>query len=320
MPGPRPWQPAPATSASPSIPRSGRSSRVNTTTAGAQQFPVVAYLNNGNIVAAWASNAQDGAGYGVYAQRHNATGTRLGTEFKVNTVTTNNQTTPAIARAVERHLRDRVDLDRAGWIGQRHLRPALLVGRRRDRLGIQDQHHDQEPPVAPGGRRSERRRLRGRMGLDGSGHLEARHLCAALRQCRPGPRHGVQGQHRNGRRSEHARDRRTDRRRLRDRLGFERSGRRGARHLRPALRRDGEGARQGVQGQHRDRGRPVAARRDRIEGRRLRRRVAIEGPGRFRPRRLCPALQRQRHTHRRGAARQHRHRRRSVATGARPLP
>ena len=78
-------------------PKMGPEFLVNTVTAHAQQFPAVTYLNNGDFIVTWASNAQDGSGYGIYAQRYNAFGTRLATEFKVNTITSGHQTTPAIA-------------------------------------------------------------------------------------------------------------------------------------------------------------------------------------------------------------------------------
>ena len=50
----------------------------------------------GDFVAVWAS-PQDGSGYGVYAQRYNASGVPQGGEFRVNTYTTNGQTSPSVA-------------------------------------------------------------------------------------------------------------------------------------------------------------------------------------------------------------------------------
>ena len=71
--------------------------QVNTTTADNQLNPAVAMDAAGNFVVTWASNLQDGSGYGVYAQRYNAAGIAQGSEFLVNTTTTNGQSGPAIA-------------------------------------------------------------------------------------------------------------------------------------------------------------------------------------------------------------------------------
>ncbi|HVZ51555.1 MAG TPA: Ig-like domain repeat protein [Pseudolabrys sp.] len=74
----------------------GPETRVNTTTAGSQQLPGVAALKSGYVVA-WASNGQDGSGYGIFAQRYTAGGAKAGKEFAVNTATVRDQTSPAIA-------------------------------------------------------------------------------------------------------------------------------------------------------------------------------------------------------------------------------
>jgi hypothetical protein len=54
---------------------------------------------NGNFVTVWASQGQDGSGWGVYAQRYNALGTPVGGPFRVNTTTAGDQTYPAVAVA-----------------------------------------------------------------------------------------------------------------------------------------------------------------------------------------------------------------------------
>jgi len=71
--------------------------RVNTTTAGDQQYGRVAAAGGGDFVVAWASAAQDGSGRGVYAQRFDATGASVGGEFRVNQVTTGEQFAPSVA-------------------------------------------------------------------------------------------------------------------------------------------------------------------------------------------------------------------------------
>src|SRR5581483_1401190 len=42
---------------------------VNTTTAGAQTSPSIAFGDNGKFVAVWTSDQQDGSGLGVFGQR-----------------------------------------------------------------------------------------------------------------------------------------------------------------------------------------------------------------------------------------------------------
>lgn len=70
---------------------------VNTYTTMNQSAPTVAMDAAGDFVIAWQSELQDGGGYGIYAQRYNAAGVAVGTEFLVNTYTTGSQTQPAIA-------------------------------------------------------------------------------------------------------------------------------------------------------------------------------------------------------------------------------
>lgn len=70
---------------------------VNTQTVGVQGWPTVAIDANGNFVIAWSSLEQDGSGHGIYAQRYNAAGVAQGSEFLVNTYTTDDQTEPSIA-------------------------------------------------------------------------------------------------------------------------------------------------------------------------------------------------------------------------------
>ncbi len=65
--------------------------RVNTYTAGDQEFSSVGVDGSGNFVVTWSSNGQDGGGYGVYGQRFAAGGAKVGGEFRVNTWTADNQ-------------------------------------------------------------------------------------------------------------------------------------------------------------------------------------------------------------------------------------
>jgi phosphoheptose isomerase len=70
---------------------------VNTYTTSFQRFPSVAIDSDGDFVIAWQSSGQDGSYYGIYAQRYNSSGMPQGTEFRVNTHTTNDQRVPSVA-------------------------------------------------------------------------------------------------------------------------------------------------------------------------------------------------------------------------------
>jgi hypothetical protein len=72
--------------------------RVNTYTTDNQLGPSVAVDADGDFVVAWTSYRQDASpGYGVYAQRFDASGARQGGEFRVNTYTTDIQSHPSVA-------------------------------------------------------------------------------------------------------------------------------------------------------------------------------------------------------------------------------
>jgi hypothetical protein len=47
--------------------------------------------DSGAFVIGWSSTAQDGSGLGIYAQRYSTGGVAQGAEFRVNTVTANDQ-------------------------------------------------------------------------------------------------------------------------------------------------------------------------------------------------------------------------------------
>ena len=71
--------------------------QVNTYTPSDQVDPKVATDAAGDYVVVWASNGQDGSGYGIYAQLYNKTGVAQGSEFQVNTYTPGNQNQPSVA-------------------------------------------------------------------------------------------------------------------------------------------------------------------------------------------------------------------------------
>ena len=71
--------------------------QINTETSGDQTDAQVVALNQGGFVVTWESKDQDGDGAGVYAQRYDANGNTAGSEFQVNTTTTDDQETPVLA-------------------------------------------------------------------------------------------------------------------------------------------------------------------------------------------------------------------------------
>ncbi len=70
---------------------------VNTTTKNRQDASDIAISKDGSFVIVWESDQQDGSSLGVYAQRFNASGAKIGSEFRVNSVTTDKQVTPKVA-------------------------------------------------------------------------------------------------------------------------------------------------------------------------------------------------------------------------------
>jgi hypothetical protein len=76
--------------------RRGGEFQANTYTAGAQYYSRAAVNARGNFVVVWMSNLQDGNSYGVFGQRYDATGARVGAEFQVNTYTTGYQGYPRV--------------------------------------------------------------------------------------------------------------------------------------------------------------------------------------------------------------------------------
>ncbi|HYX22385.1 MAG TPA: hypothetical protein VFA98_16195 [Thermoanaerobaculia bacterium] len=74
--------------------------QVNTYTTSSQYFPKVAADATGDFVVVWESGQfsnQDGSGSGIFAQRYDATGAKVGIEFQVNTYTTGLQRQPSVA-------------------------------------------------------------------------------------------------------------------------------------------------------------------------------------------------------------------------------
>jgi len=75
----------------------GSEFQVNTYIQNAQGYPSVAGLSGGGFVVTWHSNGQDVSNYGIYGQLFDSSGTKVGSEFRVNSYTTNNQVYPSVA-------------------------------------------------------------------------------------------------------------------------------------------------------------------------------------------------------------------------------
>ncbi len=72
--------------------------RVNTTTANDQTDPAIGiHPLTGDFLVTWTSAGQDGSGTGIFAQRYNSSSLAQGTEFRVNTSTTGDQTDSSVA-------------------------------------------------------------------------------------------------------------------------------------------------------------------------------------------------------------------------------
>jgi hypothetical protein len=75
----------------------GAEFQVNTHTANDQKSAAIAMDRGGSFVVAWASYLQDGSSNGVFAQRFDPNCNPLGGELQINTITSGNQTEPAVA-------------------------------------------------------------------------------------------------------------------------------------------------------------------------------------------------------------------------------
>src|SRR5438046_8268888 len=70
---------------------------VNTTTANPQDSPSITALSDGGYVVTWSSYDQDSSGWGIYAQRYDASGVVQGGETLVNTTTFSDQYLSSVA-------------------------------------------------------------------------------------------------------------------------------------------------------------------------------------------------------------------------------
>lgn len=105
---------------------------VNTTAVGNQSNPDVAMDALGNFVVVWESADQDGDEHGIYAQRFDTAGNKVGGEFLVNTETIGNQTSPSVSMSSDDGdfviVWQGPDGDGEGIFGQRFTADGTAVG------------------------------------------------------------------------------------------------------------------------------------------------------------------------------------------------
>ena len=71
---------------------------VNSSTAGNQAYSAAtAADSDGNYLITWSSLGQDGSSWGIYGQKYNVAGGKIGTEFRINTVTAGEQSGQSVA-------------------------------------------------------------------------------------------------------------------------------------------------------------------------------------------------------------------------------
>ena len=117
----------------PAVPLFEEEFKVNSYTNDKQRIPSVTRLNDGGFVVTWESNLQDGSGYGIYGQRYNAAGGKVGSEFRINSQTNEEQSNPSVAGlnngdfVVTWHSEDQ-DGSGYGIYGQRYNASGVKVG------------------------------------------------------------------------------------------------------------------------------------------------------------------------------------------------
>jgi len=78
------------------ITRVGSEFRINTYTFNAQKGPSIGEFSDGTFIVVWNSWEQDGSNWGIYGQKFNSNGTKVGGEFIINTYVAGSQYYPNI--------------------------------------------------------------------------------------------------------------------------------------------------------------------------------------------------------------------------------
>ena len=77
--------------------RAGGEFVINTNTDSDQSSASVTALDGGGFVVVWQSATGDGSGYGIYGQRYDNSGVKVGSEFLINSNTGGNQYDPQVS-------------------------------------------------------------------------------------------------------------------------------------------------------------------------------------------------------------------------------
>jgi len=101
---------------------------VSTQTTGSQLHPVVAASPGGTFVVVWQGPGTDEDSSGIYGQRYNFAGAKIGSTFRVNTYTTGGQTQPAVAM-------DATNGFVVAWMSYEDGSDSAIVARVYDRFG-----------------------------------------------------------------------------------------------------------------------------------------------------------------------------------------
>ena len=144
--------------------------QVNTFTTGAQSFGEVAVAGNGVFVVVWTDFVRDGSGTGIFGQRFDSAGGRVGADFQVNSYTTYDEILAKVAIDTDGDFVVVWDSN-GGQDGDnfRHLRPALRLHRRQKRIGVPGHLVHNRPPAVPSGGHGHRRRFRRGLGQSDGG-------------------------------------------------------------------------------------------------------------------------------------------------------
>ena len=196
--------------------------QVNTFAAGNQSVPDAGSRADGGFVVVWMDSFRDGFLRGIFGQRFDSTGTKIGADFQVNTVTAGLQSDPRIAMRPDGAFV-------VVWSSFASLANGRnIYGQRFDSSGTKNgtrvpgQHLHRHPPRRSVGRRRSGRTLR--RGVEPPRRrIGDRHRRPALRLLRTETRFRVPGQQHHALVSAIRRGRHGWRRRLRGHLG-ERSG------------------------------------------------------------------------------------------------
>jgi hypothetical protein len=136
----------------------GSEFQINTYTTSSQRTlltfggHLIASDTDGNFVIVWNSHGQDGSAYGIFGQRYDSAGESLGSEFRVNSFTSYDQTHPSVAAAADGDfvvVWDSFHQDLSGWgvFGQRYDSAGGKLGSE-FRVNSYTTNHQQYPSLA----------------------------------------------------------------------------------------------------------------------------------------------------------------------------